>query len=62
MDVVALQPDKGCVNASYALKPLPVIVTGLEPIAVNDVQDAVPEQETEVVAMPSCVELPQYVR
>lgn len=42
--------------------PEPVIVIGDAPIAVNDVHDTEPEQETEVVATPLCVELPQYVR
>ena len=33
-----------------ALPPVTVIVTGLEPMAVKEVQEAEPEQDTEVVA------------
>jgi hypothetical protein len=49
-------------HASYEVSPVPEMVMGDAPIAVKEVQDAVPEHETVVVATPSWVELPQYVR
>ena len=49
-EVVADCPADGCVHASYEERPDPVIVIGEEPITVKPVQDAVPAQETVVVA------------
>ena len=38
------------VESPEPLPPDTLMVTGLEPIAVNEVQEAEPEQDTEVVA------------
>ena len=51
-EVVADWPDAGWVKASYVARPEPVMVIGAEPRTVKPVQDAVPAQETEVVATP----------
>ena len=45
-EVVADCPTAACVQASYDSNPLPVIVIGVPPMVTNDVQDAVPEQDT----------------
>ena len=40
----------GCVHASYAERPEPVMVTGEEPSATNEAQETPVEHETDVVA------------
>ena len=54
-EVVADTPAVGCVQASYAVKPEPVSVTGDEPKTSNDEQETEPEHETDVVAVDDTV-------
>jgi hypothetical protein len=52
-EVVALCPAAGCVQASYAVSAELEMVIGEEPKATKLVQEALPEQETVVVAAPA---------
>ena len=49
-EVVALMVALVCVHASYVERPEPVMVIGVVPMVTNEVHDAVPVQETLVVA------------